>query len=161
MNIPVDSVERVLDERHDVLYKVRLSALYHRTRENLYDKWDKRTKFFSVVLGAAAISELLLQAIPEFMGIPVKDVLVAISTIATASTLVFGVADRARKHADMASQFGNLEAEIVATDSALCSSVLIAKWESRLATLEAVEPPSNAKDIKNCQDRLNLMYPVA
>jgi hypothetical protein len=151
MNSVIATDEAVLDERHIVLYKVRLSALYHRTRENKFDKWDKSVKFFTVALGAAAISELVGSG-------SIKDMLVALGAALTASTLVFGVADKARKHADLATQFGNLESEILAQEELTCTPAMVSKWESRLAALEAIEPPSSATEISDCQKRLDRMY---
>lgn len=144
------NLDDLLDERHRVLYQVQISAVYHRTEEKRFEKYDKWTKFVSVAFGGAALSAIMPNA--------VKPYLIAIISLASAATLVFGVSEKSRKHADYASQYGNLEADIQGVEETACTAGQVAKWRSRLASLEAVEPLTNEKLVLACQHRIDKLY---
>ena len=79
-------------------YRSELSKLYHPKREKFFDATDRLGKFVTVVAGAAAVATLV--------GDQWRAGLVAIASLAGALALVFGIAKRARRHADLAQQYG-------------------------------------------------------
>ena len=148
------SDDRDWQQRHDTLFQIRLSALYHRERENFFDSWDKAAKFIAVALGAAAVSKL----IPSFAPTNFADYLVAVVTIASASTLVFGVAEKARRHADLALQYGMLEASLIGAGEREFTPEQLRTWNHELTVLEAKEPRISERITKLCEKRLRGMY---
>ena len=132
--------------RWDLLWRVRLSALYHLKRERFLDGVDKASKAVSALGGAAAFSQL--KSNPDiglaFVG--------AITFIATIS-LVYGPSAKARKHAELARDYKRLEAEIVGAGPVL-SDAQICKLDAQFLSLESSEPASLGALVTQCHNEL-------
>ena len=114
-------------KRHELLFRVRLSSLYHRKRERFFDLLDRWFKFATVVLGAASIARVLdLNPIS-------RDVILAVITMCGALSLVFSFSERARRHSDFAKDYGSLESDIVAKGEIDCVLWTLGTWEGKLA----------------------------
>lgn len=50
--------------RHEILWRISLSTLYHRRRERFFDTWDRVVKAVSIIGGSAALAKL--GAVPAF-----------------------------------------------------------------------------------------------
>lgn len=132
--------------RHDTLYRAELSKLYHRKREKFFDAADRLGKFVTVVAGAAAVATLV--------GDQWRAVLAAIASLAGALSLVFGISERARRHADLASQHGQLIADIVGVGERDFTEDDIKRWCAKLALIEAGEPKTLSALTRQCQNEL-------
>lgn len=99
-----DDSEYLWTKRHDVLYRVELSALYHQKRERFFDVCDKVGKAVAVIGGTWSLSRL--------GGDDILMIVAAAITLASTLSLVFGLSDHSRRHAGLASDFRQLEAAI-------------------------------------------------
>jgi hypothetical protein len=129
--------------RFDILYQVRLSALYHRKREGFYDLLDKLTKL-AVIVGGSAVFANTSQS--SEIGIAVA--------IAGALSLVFDYGVKARNHAQLAQDYGLLESEIEKTGERDFSEKDTNQWHSNLAKIESKEPPALTNLVKVCETEL-------
>jgi hypothetical protein len=130
-------------ERFNTLYQVRLSALYHRKREGFYDLLDKLTKL-AVIVGGSAVFANTSQS--SGIGIAVA--------VAGALSLVFDYAIKARNHAQLAHDYGLLEAGIEQTGERDFTEKDLNQWRSNLASLESKEPPTLTNLVKVCESEL-------
>lgn len=129
-----------------LLWRVRLSALYHLKRERFLDGMDKAAKAVSAIGGAAAFSQLKDNA---NFGLWVVGFITLVSTL----SLVYGPSTKARKHAELARDYKRLEAEIICV-GAVISEPQIAKFDSKLVSLEASEPASLGALVTQCHNEL-------
>ena len=56
-----DANTQEVDQTHDLLWRVRLSALYHLKRERFLDGIDRAAKAVSALGGAAAFSQIRVE----------------------------------------------------------------------------------------------------
>lgn len=144
--MPNDTHNPHLDNQWDLLWRIRLSALYHLKRERFLDGLDRACKAATAIAGGAAFAQL--RESPDF-GMWVTGSIAVVSTL----SLVYGFSGRARKHAQLARDFKRLEAEVVA-DSTNLSNDKLARFESRLVSLEASEPPALGALVTHCHNEL-------
>lgn len=71
-------------------------------------------------------------------------------------SLVFGLSDRARRHADLARNFRQLESEIVARGERDFTEADIASWSAKERLLETSEPPALGNLVRICQNELAI-----
>ena len=135
------------DAQWDLLWRVRLSALYHLKRERFLDGVDKFAKAVSALGGAAAFSQI--KAAPD-IGLWIT---AGITIVATLS-LVYGPSTKARKHSELARDFKRLESDIVAV-GAILSDEQVAKFEARYVGLESSEPASLGALVTQCHNELS------
>ena len=133
--------------RWELLWRVRLSALYHLKRERFLDGVDKTSKAISALGGAAAFSQVRDDGVLGFW------ITGTITVIATLS-LVYGPSVRARKHAELARDFKKLEAEIISSGRSLTDSQL-AKLDAQFLSLESSEPASLGALVTQCHNELS------
>lgn len=141
-----DVNDRHLDTRWDLLWRIRLSSLYHQKRERFLDGLDRACKAATAIAGGAAFAQL--RDNPDF-GMWVTGGIAIVSTL----SLVYGFSGKARKHAQLARDFKRLEAEIVAESTSL-SEEKLARFESRLVSLGASEPPALGALVTHCHNEL-------
>ncbi len=92
-----DTDDYLWKKRYEALYRAQLSVLYHRKRERFFAFWDRAVTAVAIVGGSAA-----------FAGLGGPDLVRwAAAVVAVTSTmgLVYGLAERARRHGDLARQF--------------------------------------------------------
>lgn len=134
------------DSQWDLLWRVRLSALYHLKRERFLDGVDKVAKAISALGGAAAFSQL--KTSPD-LGLWITGFITVVSTL----SLVYGPSTKARKHSELARDFKRLESDIVALGTTL-SPEHLAKFEARYVSLESSEPASLGALVTQCHNEL-------
>lgn len=144
--MPNDTADHLLDAHWDLLWRIRLSALYHRKRERFLDGLDRFSKAVTAIAGGAAFAQL--RANPD-LGVWITGGIVIVSTL----SLVYGIAGKARRHAQLASDFKRLEAEVVMQSHSLSDDQL-AQFESRLVSLEVTEPPALGALVTHCHNEL-------
>jgi hypothetical protein len=131
----------------DLLWNIRLSALYHLKRERFLDGVDKLSKAVSALGGAAAFAQFKT---PQSVWGPT---IAAVITIVATISLVYGPSAKARKHAELARDFRRLEAQILALGGDV-SAAQLAKFESENASLSAQEPASLGALVTQCHNEM-------
>lgn len=130
---------------NELVYKCRLSALYHRKRERFFSLLEKMSTSCALVAGSAAFSEILSS--PES-----KSMAGAAVAAATLPSVVFAWSDKARLHSVLASRFTQVEAEL--EGAGVLNAIALDSYKSRLLSLEAEEPPSLSALTRKCQNEL-------
>ena len=134
----------------NLLWGIRLSALYHLKRERFLDGVDKAAKFVSAVGGAAAFSQIKENA---SLGM----VFVGFITVVSCLSLVYSPAAKARKHAELARDFRRLEADVM-TPGAAITQEQVNKFIAQRLSLEASEPASLGALVTQCHNELCGSY---
>lgn len=129
--------------RFDILYQVRLSALYHKKRESFYDLCDKLTKLAVIIGGSAVVANTDYTA---EIGIAVA--------IAGALSLVFDYGVKARNHAQLAHDYGLIEVAVEKTGERDFTENDLNQWRGNLTSLESKEPPTLTNLVKVCESEL-------
>lgn len=152
--------EYLWKRRHEILYRIELSALYHQKRERFFELCDKLAKAMAVIGGSAALANL--------GGASMVKVAAAIITVTSTLSLVLGFSDRARRHAEFARSFRELEGEVVALGERDFAEPDLNAWMARTRALESTEPPALSALVRLCQNELALaqghpesVHPVA
>lgn len=141
------------EQRHAVLYRVELSALYHQKRERFFEACDKLAKAMAVIGGSAALARVGGDAFLPWIAAGI--------TVTSTCSLVFGLSDRARRHADLSRSFRQLEADIVAKGERDFSEADVAAWAGRERLLETSEPPALGNLVRICQNELAVAHDQA
>ena len=134
------------DKRHAVLYRTELSTLYHQKRERFFSVCDKLGNAVGVIGGSAALASLSNPELLAWIALAI--------TVVSATSLVIGFSDRARRHANLAKDFRQLEATIVGRGERDFTEQDIASWESQARMLESSEPPALGALVVLCQNEL-------
>lgn len=138
--------EYLWTKRHDALYRAELSTLYHRRRERFFDTSDKIAKAVAVLGGAASLSTLI--------GADSIKWAAAMITVTSTISLVFGLSERARRHAELASSFKRLESKILSSGERDFTEADVNCWLSEVRSLEATEPAALSALVTDCQNRM-------
>lgn len=134
----------------ELLWRVRLSNLYHLKRERFLDGADRASKAVSALGGAAAFTQI--RSSPD-IGLWMTAVITVIATM----SLVYGLGAKARKHAELARDFKRLEAEI--TEGSLEINVVgLKKLEAKYLGIESSEPPALSALTTHCHNELCVAY---
>ena len=136
----------------DLLWRVRLSALYHLKRERFLDGVDKAAKLVSALGGAAAFSQVKNTG---DLGFWITGFITVVATL----SLVYGPSAKARKHAELARDFKRLEAEVVGTGRS-DTEAQICKFEAQYLSLESSEPAALGALVTLCHNELCEAYGV-
>ena len=136
--------DHLWEERYQVLYRSRLSSMYHRRRERFYDWMDRTSTAVALFAGSAAFASATNPHIVQIAG--------AIVTFAAAVSLVFGFADKARRHATLAESYKRIEAEVYRVGDYDYTEAQINAWRSMIAQAETNEPPILRPLVILCQN---------
>lgn len=139
-----------VDPRHDLLWRVRLSSLYHLKRERFMDGADKISKMVSVLAGAAAFAHIKNSG-------GWGDWFTAIITVVSTVSLVYGFSAKARKHAELSQSFKRLEAKVIAAGKKVTISEIDA-FEAEFLIEEASEPCRLGALVTSCHNELCVAY---
>lgn len=135
-------------KRHNILYRVELSALYHQKRERFFEACDKLAKAVAVIGGSATLAKI--------GGTDALMWIAAAITVTSTCSLVFGLSDRSRRHGDLARSFRQLEAEIVARGERDFTEADLSTWAGKERLLETSEPPALGNLVRICQNELAI-----
>lgn len=141
-----DELDYLWAKRHAVLYRVELSTLYHQKRERFFAVCDKLGNAVGVVGGSAALVSISRPDALAWIAMAI--------TVVSSAALVFGFSDRARRHADLAREFRELEAVMIERGEREFTEQDVFAWESRTRRLESGEPPSLGALVVLCQNEL-------
>ncbi len=130
----------------ELIYRCRLSALYHRKRERFFSLWDKGSTAITLIAGSAAFSRFVTtESFAILIGLAV--------VLASMLKLVFSWPDKARAHAVLAQKFIQLEATMAA--SGAMTAAQLDQFQSQIITLDAEEPPGLSALVRLCQNELD------
>ena len=130
-----------------LLFGVRRSVRYHRRRERFFDRMHHLGAFAAALTGSATIAALLA-------GHPtLVTVAAAVTALAGAGEMVFGLARKARRHNNLAREWIALERDVVRAGEELPESRLRELEAARL-DIEACEPPVLRVLDAMCHDEL-------
>jgi hypothetical protein len=134
------------------MWKLRLSARYHQKRERFLDGVDRFTQCVGVLGGAAAFSQVFVQAnesqISWWNWLPGACV-----AVISAAALCYGPGAKARKHAELARDTMRLHAQVVRSGSP--TPAQRAEFHAELLILESEEPGSLRCLVRQCENELN------
>lgn len=133
-------------KRHEVLYDVELSTIYHRRRERFFDGCDKVVKACAVLGGSAALTTVF--------GQETVSIAVAIVTIPATLSLVFGLSERACRHSFFARDYKALQADIVRRGEYDFGDEDLNAWRARILSLESSEPRQLTALVTLCQNEI-------
>ncbi len=138
--------------RFDVIYRARLSSLYHLKRERFFDSLDKFTSAITAVAATAAVGAVF-KATASSSGLEVW-ISAGVAALALVP-LVFNPAQKARHHALLAMEFRRLLADCEHAgehwEEARCNQMT-----GRALEIEAAEPAPLAALVADCQNQLAL-----
>lgn len=132
--------------RSAVVYRAQMSALYHRDREAFFERLDRASKMLALLASGAALADVL--------GPEQRKLLLVVVACSSAGSIAFSWGEKARLHADLASRWTMLEAEIERVGPHDFSDQNLSAWKSRRAEIEASEPPHSEALIQKIQNRL-------
>lgn len=134
---------------HEVKYRVDLSVRYHRKREGFLSACDRATKACALISGTYAFHAIAAKT----EGIwPI--VIVAAFTLPSLLSLAFSLADSAKKHAELAQKFLQLDSEMASKDFWSITPDDISKWGAMVRAIEISEPPSLTYLTRICQNQI-------
>lgn len=136
--------------RDGIRFNVLRNALYHTGRRRSFEFWSRFFNFAVVVLGAAAVGDLLsgLGVTPEALGAAVA--------VIGALQLVLDFGGRAREHQVLQRSYYALLAEV--EETAVCDAQACARFYSSMIRITADEPPVlRALDAKAYNDALGAL----
>lgn len=131
----------------DLVWRIRLSSLYHLKRERFLDGVDKASKAVSALGGAAAFSQVKTAG---DSGLWITGFITLIATL----SLVYGPSTKARKHAELARDYKRLESDIAACGEDI-SAPQLSKFEAKFISLESSEPASLGALVTQCHNELS------
>lgn len=140
--------EYLWKRRDDVLYKARLSSLYHGKRERFLDLSDKLGKAVAVIGSSAALWKIADPNVLAWVLVPVA--------AWSALSLVFSLSDRAKRHAELGRQWREMIADIESKGEREFTETDVNEWTAAAAKLEASEPPTLGTLVALCQNQIAL-----
>lgn len=141
-------LDHLWNERESILFRVVLNSRYHRRRERFFDGLERCTQAVALIGGTSAFA-----AVSTDWMVMVSGALVAVSG---AVALVFGFAEKARRHAALAEAFKRLEADVLASSDYDLDEAQIMGWRGKRAEIESGEPPALRPLILMCENDMDV-----
>jgi hypothetical protein len=148
MNAPISDEDYLWNKRHELIYKVEQSGLYHQKRERFFELCDKLAKVVAVVGGSAALWKIADPGVVQWIAFLI--------TFSSAFSLVFSFSDRARRHAELSKTYRQILAEIMAKGERDFTEADLNEWLGKIYVLEATEPPTLATLTVLCQNEIAI-----
>ncbi len=150
----LDTEERkfLWDERHQVLLKLEVSALYHLKRERFFELFDKIFKAISVIGGSAA----LWKSTQGQGQVDIMQYIAIVITVCSSLSLVFSFSDRARRHAEFARSYRKLLSEIHKRGKRGFKEEDTNLWMAQACEIEAGEPLALSTLVVICQNEISI-----
>lgn len=140
--------EYLWQRRDTVLYKARLSALYHSKRERFLDLSDKFGKVVAILGSSAALWKIANPDVLAWLLVPVA--------VWSSISLVFSLADRARRHAELGRQWRVMIARIEEHGERDFTEADIGQWMGEAMMIESSEPPILGALVAKCQNDIAI-----
>ncbi len=155
MSSEVISEERrqwLWDQQEALLDRVAVSASYHGKRERFFGMVERVLQALTAIAATSAFADIV-PANPGPAATNWRGVLALIAAVASILPLVFGFADRARTHGQLRSDFKKISAEMYSA-GLQWDEPQLATFRSKVAAIEAGEPPALAALVIQCQNEL-------
>lgn len=136
------------DDRWDLYWHMQVSSLYHLKRERFLDGVDRASKAIGVLGGATAFAQLTSS--DPTLGKWAAAAVAVVSTLA----LVYNPSFTARRHAELARDFKELEGDLVALGTPVRQSPYF-QLKARVSRLEAQEPAALGALVTHCHNQLS------
>ena len=137
------------NRRSDMLYHVRLSAIYHLRRENYFDMADRWSSMLTALAATAAVGALLKGA--QGIDLAVSIVTAFLSLL----PLVFNPAEKARRHGQLAAEYRRLRADAERAGH-YWTEEQCDHFASRALDIEVAEAPPLGALVIKCQNELAI-----
>lgn len=137
------------EKRHEILERIEISVRYHQKRERFFELSDKWVKAIAIIGGSVAFANLEPND-------GTRKALAALIALSSTLALVFGFADRAKRHAELTRKFRELDARIVQKGEISYMEADLGAWEAEERMLEANEPPALNALVKICQNEIAI-----
>lgn len=136
-------------DRDQIRFNVLRNALYHTSRRLTFDRWNRWFNFIVILLGAAAMSDLM-----RVTGFSLSQVIVGAAVAAVgAAQLVFDFGGKAQDHQSLQRDYYHLLAEIEEKTDPTGKD--IARWYAKMTRISGDEPPMlRALDAKAYNDAI-------
>ncbi|MBI5334719.1 MAG: hypothetical protein HZB72_09085 [Burkholderiales bacterium] len=147
------------DKRHQLQYRLELSALYHQKRARFFDLVDKLSTFIAVAGSTSAVAVVMGAGENSWVYVCFSAVVALVSTV----TLVFAPSTKARDHYSLGRDYRHLIAELHAEGDYPRAEVLD-QLGAKCAQLEAEEPAALNGLVVECENLLRMAHtgkPVA
>lgn len=141
-------LDHLWKERETILFRTVLNSRYHRRRERFFDGLERGTQAVALIGGTSAFA-----AVSTDWMVMVSGALVAVSG---AVALVFGFAEKARRHAALAESFKRLEADVLGSSDYDLDEAQIMAWRGKRAEIESGEPPALRPLILMCENDMDV-----
>lgn len=139
--VPPAGVEpSVAQERKDLLFAVRRSLRYHRSRARFFENVEVTSDALDLLFGSAAIVAILKNLPPGWV-----IALAAVVSATAALRIALQVSRKSSTHAALAREFARLEMDIRRDEAPTAAAVR--EWWGRRLDIEADEPP--VKEVLN------------
>jgi hypothetical protein len=135
-------------KRHETLYRVELSLMYHHRRERFFVLLDRTTKALAVIFGSAAFANLGGSEMVRWSA--------AVITITSTLALVAGLTERAQRHAVLAGDYGRLAASIIGCGERGFTETDLNRWLGQQRSIEVGEPRPLTGLVALCQNDLAI-----
>lgn len=139
------------NRQHQLEYKLRLSALYHLSRERFFSACDKSCTMLTAVFATAAFATL----IKEHQGLDAA--LAGLTAVLSLMPVVFAPSDSARHHGQLAVAYRHLRTA-GARAGETWTPAQCDEFVARMLEIEASEPMARGALVIDCQNRLALTY---
>lgn len=144
-----DVEDRLVERRRQILYKIRLSSLYHLKEQRFYDLADAWVSAFLLVFATGTFTAIIKES-SRF-----EQCIAGTTAILAVLQMVFRPGAHARDHGAAAAEFRRLRAEAEGLGEEW-SEEQCNRLTSRTVELEAAEPSSKAALVAACQNELAL-----
>ncbi len=112
------------------------NRLYQQERQRMMETREGLVKAASLLSGSVALASIAQKEVIQFA--------VAIITVGTVLSLVFGWGNKARDAAKRATEWANLDRDIEAQGERTFTEEMLGAWFARCNEIEATEPAQNA-----------------
>lgn len=143
--------------RHEIIYKIRLSTLYHRKRERFFDMVDKVVSSLVLTTATAAVTSFFQDVTGA------EKTLSAMTACLSLIPVVFNPAQKARHHNQLTQSYCRLLAKCEQAGERW-TEPQCNQFSAELIEISAAEPTPLTALVADCQNELAISYnegPVA
>lgn len=141
--------EHCWNRRTSLIYKVRLSIVYHLARERFFDQVDKVVSILTALSATSAAASLLASSAVA------GEIAALITAVLSLIPLVFNPATAAKRHSELAASFRKLRAEFERAGEHW-SAVTCDEMAAKLIEIEVTEPATLHALVAHSQNQLNI-----
>ena len=136
--------------RNTLVYRLRLSSLYHQKRARFFEGCDRFATAFSVVGSAAAILQFIKPIAPNS-----ELWASAAVTLVSTTALVWAFSQKARQHSELARDFRKLLGDVESAGEYL-EAEQIDRFNGSFHQLASQEPAPMSALVAECQNQLAM-----